>query len=43
MEQSKLVGRLEGYRRRNSADHCYLETILLERINDERKRTGLLL
>lgn len=24
MEQSKLVERLEGYRRRNNADHCYL-------------------
>ena len=24
MEQSKLVERLEGYRRRNNADHCYV-------------------
>jgi|GEM_PF-4593823 len=24
MEQSKLAERLEGYRRRNNADHCYV-------------------
>ena len=24
MEQSKLVERLEGYRRRNNTDHCYV-------------------
>ena len=24
MEQSKLIERLEGYRRRNNADHCYV-------------------
>ncbi len=24
MEQSKLAERLEGYRRRNSANHCYV-------------------
>ena len=28
MEQSKLVERLEGYRRRNNADHCYVNSDL---------------
>ena len=28
MEQSKLVERLEGYRRRNSTNHCYVNSDL---------------
>ena len=28
MEQSKLMERLEGYRRRNNADHCYVNSDL---------------